>query len=202
VGAPVRRARGEEPPTLRYELDLRAQDGSNSEQVDRLITQSAAVRDAQLSQLRAKEVEAAEKVRAANERYRRLDVSERTARLDGLRVLIVEDELIVAMELEALLRDLGCIVFNAVPSIKRALNALREERPDVAVLDVNLRGEWVTPVAEALQAEGIRFVLVTGYGSERLHEKALQGATRLRKPFDARELSVALAEATAHQRRR
>jgi CheY-like chemotaxis protein len=109
-------------------------------------------------------------------------VSETSARLDGLRILIVEDELVVAMELEALLRDLGCIVLDAVPTIKRALDALREVRPDLAVLDVNLQGEWVTPVAEVLEAQGTRFVLVTGYGSERLHEEVLRGATRLRKP--------------------
>jgi CheY-like chemotaxis protein len=129
-------------------------------------------------------------------------VSETTARLDGLRVLIVEDELVVAMELEALLRDLGYIVLDPAPTVKKALGILADERPDVAVLDVNLRGECVAPVAEALKAQGIGFVLLTGYGSERLREKALQGVTRLRKPFDARELSLALAEATAHQRRR
>jgi CheY-like chemotaxis protein len=128
-------------------------------------------------------------------------VSETSARLDGLRILIVEDELVVAMELEALLRDLGCIVLDAVPTIKRALDALREVRPDLAVLDVNLQGEWVTPVAEVLEAQGIRFVLVTGYGSERLHEEVLRGATRLRKPVDARALAAALADAVAHHQR-
>jgi len=52
----------------------------------------------------------------------------------------------------------------------------------------------VTPVAQALQERGIPFLLVTGYGSERLHEQALRGATYLRKPVAARQLAQALAE--------
>jgi DNA-binding response OmpR family regulator len=124
-------------------------------------------------------------------------VSETTARLDGLRVLIVEDELVVAMELEALLRDLGCVVLDSAPTVKKALCALANGRPDVAVLDVNLRGECVTPVAAALEAQEICFVLLTGYGSERLHDKVLQDATCLHKPVDGRQLGNALVEVLA-----
>jgi CheY-like chemotaxis protein len=101
------------------------------------------------------------------------------------------------MELEALLRGLGCIPLDPAPSIRQALRALDGERPDVAVLDVNVRGQRVTPLAEALHERGIPFVLVTGYGSERLHERALQGATYLRKPVAARQLGQALVEVLA-----
>jgi CheY-like chemotaxis protein len=101
------------------------------------------------------------------------------------------------MELEALLRGLGCIPLDPTPSIRGALRALDSERPDVAVLDVNVRGQRVTPVAQALQERGIPFLLVTGYGSERLHEQALRGATHLRKPVAARQLAQALAEVLA-----
>ena len=105
------------------------------------------------------------------------------------------------MELEDVLKDLGCIVLDPAPSIGRALHALEGERPDVAVLDVNVQGERVTPVAEALHERGIPFVLVSGYGSERLREEPLQGATHLRKPVEARRLARALAEVLArHQR--
>lgn len=76
------------------------------------------------------------------------------------------------MELESLLRGLGCVVLDSVPTIGQALRALARERADFAVLDVNLRGERVTPVAEALRKQGVPFVLVTGYGSERLQEEA------------------------------
>ena len=117
--------------------------------------------------------------------------------MHGLRVLIVEDELVIAMELENLLRGLGCIVLDPAPTVSAALRTLAGERPDVAVLDVNLQGERVTPVAEALRAQGVPFVLVTGYGSERLHEEALRDAAHLRKPVDVHELTHALAEALA-----
>jgi two-component system, response regulator PdtaR len=98
------------------------------------------------------------------------------------------------MELERLLRALGCIVLDAVPTIGQALRALAREPPDFAVLDVNLRGERVTPLAEALQSAGVPFVLVTGYGTERLHEEALQDALCLRKPVNGRRLASAIAE--------
>ena len=114
-------------------------------------------------------------------------------------MLLVEDELIIAMELESLLRGLGCIVLDAVPSIRQALRALARQRPDLAVLDVNLRGERVTPVAEALQEQGVPFVLVTGYGSERLPEKALREAPYLRKPISGKQLASAISEALARQ---
>jgi CheY-like chemotaxis protein len=114
---------------------------------------------------------------------------------------VVEDELIIAMELESLLRGLGCIVLDAVPSIGQALRALARERPDFAVLDVNLRGDRVTPVAEALQQAGVPFVLVTGYGSERLNEEALRDAVYLRKPIDGHRLARAMTEVLKHQER-
>lgn len=117
--------------------------------------------------------------------------------LSGLRVLIVEDELLVAMELETVLRALDAHVLDPAPTVPRALSALAQQRPDVAVLDVNLHGERVTPVAEAMQAQGVPFVLVTGYGSEWLSEVALQGAPCLRKPVDARRLADAISEAVA-----
>ena len=105
------------------------------------------------------------------------------------------------MELENLLKGLGCVVLDPVPSVRAALRALAGERPDLAVLDVNLRGERVTPVAEALQEQGVPFVLVTGYGRERLQDEALQDATYLRKPVEGHQLARALAEALARHER-
>jgi CheY-like chemotaxis protein len=112
--------------------------------------------------------------------------------LNGLRVLIVEDELVVAMELESLLKELGCNVLALAPSVERALRALDRELPDVALLDVNVQGERVTPVAEALEGEKVPFVLVTGYGGGRLREPPLQTAPRLCKPVDRRQLAQVL----------
>jgi CheY-like chemotaxis protein len=121
--------------------------------------------------------------------------------MPGLRVLVVEDELIIAMELESLLRGLGCIVLDAVPAIGHALRALARERANFAVLDVNLRGERVTPVAEELQKQGVPFVLVTGYGSERLHEEALRDAVCLHKPVDGPRLASAMVEVLTRRER-
>jgi CheY-like chemotaxis protein len=95
-------------------------------------------------------------------------MSEACARLQGLRILVLEDELVIALELEDLLGRLGCQVIETVPTIERALRAAERGHADVAVLDVNLHGERVTPVAEALREKGVPFVLVTGYGRERL----------------------------------
>jgi CheY-like chemotaxis protein len=128
-------------------------------------------------------------------------VAETFARLNGLRVLIVEDELIIAMELESLLSILGCVVLDTAPTVKRALHAVGHQQADIAVLDMNLQGERATPVAEALQEQGVPFVLVTGYGSERLPEKALQDAPCLRKPVNGKQLASAIYEILARQQR-
>jgi CheY-like chemotaxis protein len=119
--------------------------------------------------------------------------------LKGLRVLIVEDELIIAMELESLLRRLGCVVLDPAPTVKRALRAVGHQQADVAVIDVNLQGERATPVAEALQEQGVPFVLLTGYGSERLPERALQDVPCLRKPVNGHELASGISEALVRQ---
>jgi CheY-like chemotaxis protein len=123
-------------------------------------------------------------------------MSKACARLDGLRVLVVEDELVIVLELEDLLGRLGCEVVEAAPTVKRALRAAERQHPDVAVLDVNLHGERVTPVAEALRERGVPFVLVTGYGRERLPD-VLQHAPCLPKPVDCSQIASALREVMA-----
>ena len=128
-------------------------------------------------------------------------MSDPNARLSGLRVLVVEDELVIAMELENLLRRLGCIALDAVPTIQQALRVLASEQLDLVVLDVNLRGQRVTPVAEALQERGVPFVVVTGYGRERLPEKALQDAPCLRKPVNRKQLAGVISDILARLER-
>ena len=76
---------------------------------------------------------------------------ENGADLEGLCVLVVEDEFLLAMELEALLEQRGCRVLGPVATIDQALAVLARHRPAVAVLDVNLRGKRATPVAAALR---------------------------------------------------
>ena len=109
------------------------------------------------------------------------------------RILVVEDEFLIALEIEQMLVDLGCTVIGPVPSVARALALLEREAPDFAILDVNLGRERSTPVAEALRADGVPFGLATGYDRSQLPEEAYRDATHLGKPLDRHRLVDALA---------
>jgi two-component SAPR family response regulator len=113
--------------------------------------------------------------------------------LQGRRVMIVEDELLVAMELESLLEEQGCAVVGPAPTVDRALALLDRERPDAAILDINLDGQTAIPVAAALKARGIPFLLATGYGNMQASEPELNGAPRLDKPVSHDRLVRVLA---------
>lgn len=115
--------------------------------------------------------------------------------LAGLRILVVEDEFLVALELEQLLGGRGCRVIGPAASVARALALLGEERVDAAVLDVNVDGGRVTPVAEFLMAREIPFVLATGYGASTFPEPALCEAPRVKKPVLEAELLRVLCAA-------
>jgi DNA-binding LytR/AlgR family response regulator len=117
------------------------------------------------------------------------------ADLAGLRILIVEDEFLLAMELEMLVQQRGCMVLGPVSSVGQALSVLDGEQPDVALLDVNLKGERATPVAAALHARGVPFVLITGYSRLQLSEPELRDAPRIDKPVNCRALRRAVAVA-------
>ncbi len=80
------------------------------------------------------------------------------------RVLLVEDQFIIALALERELKRSGCIVTGPVGRLQPALDLATNEAFDFAVLDVNLSGEKVFPVAEMLEKRGIGFILATGYG--------------------------------------
>jgi CheY-like chemotaxis protein len=107
-------------------------------------------------------------------------VSEPT--LSGLRILLVEDEAMVAMIIEDTLSDLGCEVVGPMSSFEQGLAAAKTERVDGAFLDVNLRGKLVYPIAEALAARGVPFAFVTGYGESGIDAR-FRGAPVLTKPF-------------------
>jgi CheY-like chemotaxis protein len=114
----------------------------------------------------------------------------------GLRVLLVEDESVIAMLTENMLAELGCEDIAIAGSIAQALNAIDRNPPDLAVLDVNLRGQMVLPVAEKLAAAGIPFAFATGYGAS----DVLAGWKRypvIQKPFGMPELERALRQALA-----
>jgi CheY-like chemotaxis protein len=115
--------------------------------------------------------------------------------LAGLRVLIVEDEFLLAMELETLVEGGGCTTVGPASSVGQALALINGEQPDIALLDVNLKGERATPVAAALQARGVPYVLITGYSAAQLSEPELRAAPRLDKPVSRRALARAVRHA-------
>ena len=114
--------------------------------------------------------------------------------LDGLRVLVVEDEAMLFFMAEDMLTELGAgQVFHAA-RLTEALAFLDSERPDVAMLDVNLAGRLVYPVAERLAAANIPFIFATGYGVAGIPER-LSRRPVIQKPFTAEMLGEALATA-------
>jgi two-component system, response regulator PdtaR len=113
----------------------------------------------------------------------------------GRVVLVVEDEFLIAMDLELLLQRHGWRVLGPAATVDEALRLLAGERPDVALLDVNLRGGLVTPVAEELRARGVPFVLASAYAFPEPQASVLEGALNLGKPIDDGCLLVALAQA-------
>jgi CheY-like chemotaxis protein len=107
------------------------------------------------------------------------------AGLRGKRFLVVEDEYIIARELADALEQLGAEVVGPVGSVQAALDLVTKqgEHLDGAVLDINLRGDRAYPVADALMARGVAFVLATGYDASAI-PPAYAGAPRCEKPVD------------------
>ncbi|NNM75234.1 response regulator [Enterovirga aerilata] len=115
-------------------------------------------------------------------------------KLAGLRVLVVEDEVAISLLLEDMLLDLGCEVVGPAGRLAPATELAQAERLDLAVLDVNLAGQPIYPVAEALSARGIPFVFSTGYGSAGIDEP-YRDRPVLQKPFAQHELQRVLRSA-------
>ncbi|HEY0013806.1 MAG TPA: response regulator [Allosphingosinicella sp.] len=111
-----------------------------------------------------------------------------------LRILVVEDEMLVAMNIEDMLLAMGHEVAGIASRLGPALQLAREGEFDLAMLDVNLAGETSFPVAEILRGRGIPFLFATGYGADGI-EEGYRGAPVLQKPFRARDLEGALAQA-------
>jgi CheY-like chemotaxis protein len=107
--------------------------------------------------------------------------------LKGVRVLVVEDEYFVAIMLEEMLESAGCVVMGPVPRLQEALDAVDHEDYDVALLDVNLAGERIDPVADALSERDVPFMFVTGYGANALPREYAE-RPHIGKPFRMAEL--------------
>ncbi|MBV8121638.1 MAG: response regulator [Alphaproteobacteria bacterium] len=112
--------------------------------------------------------------------------------LTGLKILVVEDEFLVASLIQDLLEDAGCVVSGPIPRLSEAIDAARADDCDAAVLDVNLGGYRVFPVAEELSRRHIPFVIVTGYATTTLPEPFDRSPT-IRKPFRNQDLLNAIS---------
>lgn len=108
-------------------------------------------------------------------------------------VLVVEDEYLIRMLLEDMLDELGYGVIAAVGTISEACQVATSGEFNAAILDVNLDGQEIYPVADILTKRGLPFVFVTGYGERSLPEP-YRGRPALQKPFQAEQLKRTLAE--------
>ena len=119
--------------------------------------------------------------------------------LTSLKVLVVEDEALVSMLVEDMLTDLGCTIVGPAAEIEEALRLAGSADIDAALLDVNLGGRPIFPVADALKERGVPFAFASGYGEAGLTDDH-RGATVLQKPFreaDLRRVLETLVTQTA-----
>ena len=114
--------------------------------------------------------------------------------LPGLRVLIVDDEWLVAAYLETILIDAGCKIVGPVNTVAAALQQIETNSFDVAMLDVNLHGEIIWPVVEALAIVGTPFVLTTGYELREIRPRYRQ-LVYCQKPYRAPQVLAAIERA-------
>jgi two-component system, response regulator PdtaR len=113
----------------------------------------------------------------------------------GQEILIVEDEFLIALQIEEIVERLGFSVLGPAGSVTKGLDLLRRNAPSAAILDVNLDGVLVTPIAQMCRDRHIPFVLVTAYGRLALDEPLLENAPRIRKPFDEDSIKKFLSDA-------
>jgi DNA-binding NtrC family response regulator len=114
------------------------------------------------------------------------------AGLSGMKILVVEDEPLLALASADLLADSGCTVAGPVSSVRQGMQLIEQETIDGAMLDINLRGEMVFPLADALAERSIPFVYVTGYG--KLLRACNHGRPVLQKPYSNQQLLKIIEE--------
>ncbi len=120
--------------------------------------------------------------------------------LAGLRVFVVEDEMLVSLVVEELLTDEECVIFGPYDQVSTALLAAATAAVDVALLDVNVNGVKVYPVAETFAKRKIPFLFLSGYGDSAIPLDRPDWVA-CRKPFKADELIGMLAQCVKYARR-
>ncbi|MCT8990578.1 response regulator [Chelativorans sp. SCAU2101] len=120
-----------------------------------------------------------------------------SGKLSGIRVLVVEDEALVAMDLEMILEDLGCAVVGPVMRLDRAEALVKADvEADAAILDVNVGGLQVFPLAALLAERGVPIVFATGYDSSGMPAE-WNGRPTLQKPYTVEDVARRLLQAIA-----
>ena len=110
----------------------------------------------------------------------------------GLRILVVEDNLLIAETLCDVLADCGCEVVGPAPDLPRGMALVDHDQPDGALLDINLAGTLSFPLASILEERGVPFVFLTGYDEGVLFPPEFRKVRRLSKPFDAKAVAEVL----------
>ena len=111
--------------------------------------------------------------------------------LCGRRILLVEDEMLVLMDTEDMLTDLGCTSIVSAASVQDGLACINAGSFDAALLDLNLHGDRSYTLADALVARGVPFAFATGYGAQGLREQDIKRPV-LTKPYPMRDLASML----------
>ena len=120
--------------------------------------------------------------------------------MTGLRILVVEDEAAISLLLEDMLLDFGCEIVGPAARLNVALDMAQGDAFDIAILDVNLAGEPIYPVAEALTERNLPFVFSTGYGGAGIKDP-YRDRPVVQKPFSQQELKRTLIGALQDARR-
>ena len=112
--------------------------------------------------------------------------------LAGCRVLLVEDDALIAIDVEGSLREFGCHVVGPFGSVAEAMVALRTEHPDCAMLDLNLNGRTAVALADALALAEVPFLFLSGHSRDVLPERHRERPF-INKPYIVRSLRATLA---------
>jgi DNA-binding response OmpR family regulator len=116
-----------------------------------------------------------------------IQIADEGTELAGLRLLVVEDDYLVAADMCSSLRRRGAAIMGPVANVRRSRDLVRQQRPDVALLDINLNGQLAFDLAHEFEDEGIRTIFTTGYDAAFL-PKSLRDSPCLQKPINLNAL--------------
>lgn len=115
-----------------------------------------------------------------------------------MRIIVVEDEALIALEAEDMLRDMGHEIVISAATVRQALQALASQDVELGLLDVNVAGVEVFPVADVLLGKEIPIVFATGYGASAIRQD-LQKYPTIKKPYSSEDLQRAIAQACSQE---